>query len=173
MTRITLCFTVCLLLASLSGCNTAPGPAAPGSGPAAGNLSNAVIEHGEGPAATRDEVIGKRWQWVRTITPVERIDVSAPDRYTLRLTAEGRAEIQFDCNRGGGNFTIEGNQISFGPLMSTRMACAENSQDVVYMQELGQVTSFFVDQGVLYLEMPMDSGTMRFESADASKNPQE
>lgn len=106
---------------------------------------------------------GTRWQWVRTVTPVELIEVLEPARYTLLLHAGGQAEIQFDCNAGSGDYEIIGHQLSFGPLAATRMACPPDSQDAVFMKQLGQVTTYFVNDGILYLEMPMDSGTMRFE----------
>ena len=40
------------------------------------------------------------WQWVKTVTPVEEIVAAAPQRYTLTLRSDGRAEMLFDCNRG-------------------------------------------------------------------------
>jgi heat shock protein HslJ len=110
-----------------------------------------------------DPALGVRWGWQRTITPVERIDAADPNRYTLLLRPDGRAEVQFDCNRGGGSYEISEGRITFGPFASTRMACPPGSQDAVYTTQLKAVTSFFMQNGVLFLEMPMDSGTMRFE----------
>ena len=67
-------------------------------------------------------VIGKAWQWVATVTPAEKISVPASERYTILLMADGKAQAQFDCNRGGGGYTIAEGELSFGPMMSTRMA---------------------------------------------------
>lgn len=110
-------------------------------------------------------LIGTRWQWVRTVTPVELIEVAEPARYTLLLHPDGRAEVRFDCNAGSGSYELIAHQLSFGPLAATRMACPPDSQDAVFAKQLGEVTTYFVNDGVLYLEMPMDSGTMRFEPA--------
>jgi heat shock protein HslJ len=107
-------------------------------------------------------VLNKTWQWVSTITPVEKITVSNPERYTIILTEEGTLQAQFDCNRGGGEFKISPGKLSFGPLMSTRMACPEDSLDGPFIRDLQRVTSFFVQGGLLYLELPYDSGTMKF-----------
>jgi heat shock protein HslJ len=104
--------------------------------------------------------------WVSTLTPVERIEVTEPENYTLRLLPDGRAEMQFDCNRGGGNYTIEGNALSLGPLVSTRRACPDGSQDALYRRHLENVSSWFLMDDDLFLEMPMDSGTMRFKGSD-------
>ena len=107
-------------------------------------------------------VLNKTWQWVSTITPVEKIAVPTPERYTIMLTEGGRLQARFDCNRGGGAFKISLGKLSFGPLMSTRMACPEDSLDAPFMRDLQRVTSFFTQDGLLYLELPYDSGTMKF-----------
>jgi len=107
-------------------------------------------------------VLNKTWQWVSTITPVEKIAVYNPERYTIILTDEGKLQARFDCNRGGGEFKISPGKLSFGPLMSTRMACPEDSLDGAFMRDLQRVVSFFVETGMLYLELPYDSGTMKF-----------
>ena len=114
--------------------------------------------HSKDPQA----VLNKTWQWVSTITPVEKIVASNPERYTIMLTDEGTLEARFDCNRGGAEFKISPGKLSFGPLMSTRMACPEDSLDGPFIRDLQRVTSFFVQDGLLYLELPYDSGTMKF-----------
>ena len=107
-------------------------------------------------------VLNKSWQWVSTITPVAKSGVSNPERYTIILTEEGTLQARFDCNRGGGEFKISPGKLSFGPLMSTRMACPEDSLDRPFMRDLQRVVSFFVENGMLYLELPYDSGIMKF-----------
>ena len=107
-------------------------------------------------------VLGKTWQWESTITPVEKIVVPNPERYTILLTAEGKAQVRFDCNRGGGNYKISTGKLSFDPLLSTRMACPADTLDGPFMRDLQRAVSFFVYNGNLYLELPYDSGTMKF-----------
>ena len=111
-------------------------------------------------------VTGKTWEWLSTVTPVERIDVAEPGMYTILLLPDGKLTARFDCNRGGGDYSISDGAIEFGPLISTRMACPEGSLDAVFMRDLGRVTSYFVRNGELYLEMPYDSGTLRFRQSD-------
>lgn len=110
-------------------------------------------------------VLNQTWQWVSTITPVEKITVPNPERYTILLTDEGKVQARFDCNRGGGNYKISEGKLSFGPLISTRMACPPDSLDNKLMKDLQRVSSFFLQDGNLYLELPLDSGTMRFRPA--------
>ena len=110
-------------------------------------------------------VLNKTWQWESTTTPVEKITVPNPERYTILLTDEGKVQARFDCNRGGGNYKISEGKLSFGPLISTRMACPPDSLDNKLMKDLQRVSSFFLQDGNLYLELPLDSGTMRFRPA--------
>ena len=110
-------------------------------------------------------VTGIKWEWVSTTTPVEQTTVEEPGRYTILLRDDGRLEAQFDCNRGGGDYEISQGRLSLGPLISTRMACPPDSLDAPFMRDLERATSFFVRDGELYLEMPFDSGTLRFRSA--------
>jgi heat shock protein HslJ len=119
------------------------------------------------PARSTDpqSVVNRTWQWQATVTPVERITVAHPERYTILLTSEGRLQARFDCNRGGGDYQLSEGRLSFGPLLSTRMACPPDSQDSEFMRDLQRVTSFFLENGSLYLELPLDSGTMHFRPA--------
>ncbi len=110
-------------------------------------------------------VLNKTWQWTATITPVEKTAVKNPERYTILLTDNGRLQGRFDCNRGGGGFKISSNKLSFGPIFSTRMACPPDSLDSAFLRELQRVSSFFTENGNLYLELADDSGTMCFRLA--------
>ena len=117
----------------------------------------------EGTGSTEPaSIYNQTWQWESTVTPVEKITVHEPERYTVTFSEDGSAAMRFDCNRGRGNFTLTENRLSFGPMISTRAACQEDSLDASFMRDLGRVSSFFIKDGNLYLELPMDSGTMRF-----------
>jgi heat shock protein HslJ len=125
--------------------------------------------HGQTGSAARSknsqDVLGKTWRWEGTITLAEKISVPDPERYTVLLTEDGKVKARFDCNRGGGDYKISAGKLSFGPLLSTRMACPPDSMDGRFMKDLQRVISFFVQDGNLYLELPVDSGTMQFRPA--------
>ena len=108
------------------------------------------------------EVLNKTWQWEATVTPVKRITVPSPERYTIFLKDDGKLQANFDCNKGRGDYQISEGKLSFSPLISTRMACPEGTMDAVFMRDLQRVTSFFSEDGVLYLGLSYDSGTMKF-----------
>jgi len=112
-------------------------------------------------------VVDHTWEWVETKTPHGSIEVAKPARYTMRLKHNGEAQLRFDCNHGGSFYEISDGRLSFGPLTATRIPCPEGSRGPVYMEQLGAVHGFYTESGFLYLELPADSGTMRFRRADS------
>ena len=119
-----------------------------------------------GEADASAALTGTTWQWVATVTPVETFESVDPARYTITLASDGSVAAQFDCNRGQGTYETTDNQLDFGLFAATRMACPEDSQDFVFTRQLEEVTTFFMRDGQLFLELPYDSGTMRFRAAD-------
>lgn len=72
---------------------------------------------------------------------------------TLRLeSAESRASGFAGCNQFSGPYTLSADSLSFGALMSTKMACAQgNDVETVYLAALGTVRAFSVSDSVLTL----------------------
>jgi para-nitrobenzyl esterase len=103
------------------------------------------------------------WEWVSTTTPVEEIKVDSPDRYTLRLGSDGRLALKADCNRGAGAYAVTGDRaLTVKPIALTRAMCPPGSLSDRFAKDVGRATSYFVRDGDLYLELPVDSGTLRF-----------
>jgi heat shock protein HslJ len=150
ITRTTVFFCSIFLL---SGCITVPNET-----PAKTDSTEATLERKYDP----NLLLNTQWQWIETITPVETITATNPQSYSLTLLSNGKAQILFDCNRGGGTYEAGKGKLSFGQLFSTRMACEPGSQDTIFMRDLSRITSFFIEGDDLYLEMPVDSGTLHF-----------
>ncbi|MCA9410786.1 MAG: META domain-containing protein [Candidatus Omnitrophica bacterium] len=109
-----------------------------------------------------DTIYDATWEWTGTITPVEEIQVPNPENYWIKFSRDGSATLQVDCNKGRGDFKVSPGKISFGPIATTRMACPEGSLDSRFAKDLGEVVSFFGDSQSLYLELPVDAGTLHF-----------
>ena len=104
-------------------------------------------------------------EWVAT-----RIqDVAAPAKGapTLRINAEGRVSGFAGCNRLSGTARIDGTGIAFGPLATTRMACAGPSMELEagYLKALGAVTRFDVTNAKLVLLDANDRPLLMFVRA--------
>ena len=103
------------------------------------------------------------WQWESLVTPVETVKPDRPELYTLQLDRSGRVAVRADCNRGSGPYTVSaGRRITFGAMALTRAACPPDSLSDRFVRDVGRVSSYFVRDGGLFLEMPVDSGTLRF-----------
>jgi heat shock protein HslJ len=109
------------------------------------------------------DVVEVTWQWESLVTPVETVKPDRPELYTVRFERTGRVSLRADCNRGGGSYTVTtGRRLTFGAIALTRVACPQGSLSDRFARDVGRVASYFVRDGVLFLEMPVDSGTLRF-----------
>lgn len=105
----------------------------------------------------------KTWVWQkadyndgRTVVP------TVPDRFTLTFSPAGEVAIGTDCNSVGGEYEVEGGQLVFKNLRSTRMYC-EGSEETEFVSLLQNTTGFhFTSRGELILSLKFDSGTVSF-----------
>ena len=101
---------------------------------------------------------------------------------TLTLT-DGRARVATGCNTGSATYTLDGDQLTFGPLMLTRMACAEpamelehlvvgalDGQSLTVRSEAGQLTLTGEDGTGLGLRA-VDSASGDTDSSSRTKEP--
>ena len=146
-----------LLLAGLTiGCAPQTPPATP---QPAGSAQPPPATESTLPA----DVFDVPWQWESLVTPVETVKPDRPELYTLQFDRSGRVAVRADCNRGSGPYTVSaGRRITFGAMALTRAACPPGSLSDRFIRDVGRVSSYFVRDGALFLEMPVDSGTLRF-----------
>lgn len=134
-----------------------------GSGPS-GSAAQPLPPASASPSGLPSDVVGVTWQWVSFTTPVEQLNVDARDRYTIQFDQAGRAALRAGCNRGSASYSVTADQrLTFGPIALTRAACPPGSLSDRFAREVGRASSYFVRDGDLYLELPVDSGTLRFE----------
>jgi heat shock protein HslJ len=69
------------------------------------------------------------------------------------------------CNRYSGGYTVDGNELSIGPLATTRMACPDQimAQEATYLAELEGSVSYAVEDGRLAIETA--GGTLTYAAA--------
>ena len=67
---------------------------------------------------------------------------------------DGQVSGSSGCNQFGGEYKVNGNQIEFGMLMSTLMACADPAmmeQETLFLQFLGTAQRFKMVDGQLQI----------------------
>jgi PKD repeat protein len=115
------------------------------------------------PPAPTPTLVGPLYRWQETLlNNGQRFVPPNPSSYTLQLFPDGTAAAQADCNRASGSYTLNGNQLTLSFLAVTLAACPPGSLSDQYLQQLNGVSSFFFQNGQLFLSLMFDSGTMRF-----------
>ena len=91
-------------------------------------------------------------------------------RATLAFDEAGRASGKGSCNRYSGPVTLTGDRMSFGPLISTKMACVEEAltaQEGRFLEALGAAERYVVDGSELRIYVRGNPAPLRFSRAPA------
>lgn len=124
-----------------------------------------LVKNFEGEVdTTRMAISMKKWEWVSTETAPGLITPKKEGVFALTFANDGKVIIGTDCNQASATYTrAQGNILSFGPIMSTKMAC-EGSQEGDFLAKLPSATSYyFTTKGDLVLRLANNGGTMRFK----------
>ncbi len=115
---------------------------------------------------------GLTWEWLDFTSPVEKVVAAAPERYTVQFGRDGSIALRADCNRGTGTVAyLPDRRLELKPIAMTRAMCPPDSQSDRFVKEVGRATSYFIRNGELYMELPMDSGVLRFRRGYATPDP--
>jgi heat shock protein HslJ len=97
------------------------------------------------------ELPGTAWTLV-DLDGAEPVGTTVP---TIAFTDDGGVTGTTGCNTFNGEVTIDGGELTLGPLATTRMACADpaaGEQEQAYLAALESVTGYTIDdQGRLVL----------------------
>lgn len=91
-------------------------------------------------------------------------EIVSPGRFTLVFAADGTASFRLDCNRGRAAWNAVpsteplAGSLAFGPLATTRMACAPGSLDQRVIRDLSRIRSYRLQDGKLLLSLKEDGG---------------
>lgn len=117
------------------------------------------------PAATASTLEGTSWQLVRfqgsddsTLIPDDR------SKYVITFDAAGQLTARIDCNRGRGTWKSDGpSQLQFGPMALTRAMCPPGSLHDQIVKQWGNIRSYVIRDGHLFLALMADGGIYEFE----------
>lgn len=101
---------------------------------------------------------GPRWMLAQIGGGSAAGTTSQGPAYLRFVPDSGRVEGFGSCNRIGGLYTHSSDQLTIGPLMSTRMACADNAisaQEQAFMSALSDTRRYVISNDTLRL---LDSG---------------
>ncbi len=107
------------------------------------------------------DIVGTTWQWTKTaMNDDATFEPTDPAQYTVTFAEDGSVSVQADCNMAAGTYEADANSltIALGPM--TMAMCPEGSLSDTYVQQLGQVGGWMMNEGELVLLLKMDSGSM-------------
>jgi heat shock protein HslJ len=122
-----------------------------------------VVHDFEGEAdPARMTLTMKTWNWIslhykdgRQVTPKQ------PNLFTLTFSKNSIFSATTDCNSMTGHYEATNDTISFGPVASTKMFCAD-SQEMEFAAVLENATGYrFTSKGELVLQTKIGSAVFR------------
>jgi putative lipoprotein len=138
----------------------------------AGTRLAAFTAGSQGPASSPSSgLAGTSWQLVE-FQSMDDTKLTPDDRtkYTIEFAAGGQLTARIDCNRGRGTWKSSGpSQIQFGPLALTRAQCPPGSLHDQIVKQWGNIRSYVIRDGHLFLALMMDGGIYEFEPVKKTK----
>ncbi|RJR12998.1 DUF333 domain-containing protein [Candidatus Parcubacteria bacterium] len=124
-----------------------------------------IVQDFEGEAEPSKMSLGmKKWFWVSAQYKDGRQEYPRdPQEFILVFDEKAKTvSIGTDCNSGSSSYTGKDDRLSFGPIASTLMFCAE-SQETEFFQLLENTSGYhFTSRGELILQLELDSGIVTF-----------
>lgn len=116
------------------------------------------------PPRPEDWIIDVLWMWESFADQSEENDivVDDPSKYTLQLLHDGTYRFKADCNVGSGSYTLSGSSLTLEPGPTTLAECGPGSLYNEYLDNLGHVASYVLNEGKLVLNLIADAGNMVF-----------
>jgi len=104
------------------------------------------------------------WKLVSYGSPSDQ-KPAVPDVDTsIEFGSDGRMSGNVGCNSFGGDYTVSGNTITFGPVMSTMMFCdAVSEQESGTLAVLKEKPTFVLDGGMLTITSNDDGSSIILE----------
>ena len=95
-----------------------------------------------------------------------------PELYSIQFFEDGSLGVRADCNVGNGIYDVESSD--FITLQAfTLAACGPDSLDDEFRQGLSDAVNYFFIDGDLYMDLPVDTGTMKFFTTDVVMEEEE
>lgn len=116
------------------------------------------------PKSTSASIVGT-WK-LTAYGPADSPTPAVPDvEATIKFDSDGKLGGSGGCNSLGGDYTVEGDQITFGPIVSTLMACADPimAQEAAVTQVMFETATYKIDGNTLTITR--DGNVLVFELA--------
>lgn len=136
------------------------------------------VEETPSPEATAqdDPLAGTHWDFVSFGAPGEETPILSDSSITLQFEATGEAGGSAGCNSYGADYEVQGDTLSFSPIVSTMMACADEAlmdQEQRYLQALQSAGPFMLAGESLTLWYGEGENQLNFTAQSEQPEPGE
>jgi heat shock protein HslJ len=93
----------------------------------------------------------------------DEVRVADPGAFAVEFAADGRVQLQADCNRCGGTYTAGSRNLKVRPMACTRAFCAATAPlDTTFTSLVGSAQTW-TSPDDQHLELASASGVLRFQ----------
>jgi len=157
-----LCFVLLIVACSRPVDRTSPADSVAASQAVAAKAkSDSLIAAGPTTAG----LAGTRWKLVKFIGMNDSTKIPTNrDKYTIAFGADGKVEVQADCNRGSGKWSSpEPSALQVSQFATTRAACPPGSLSPKFLGDFQYMRSWILRNGHLYISLMADGGIYELE----------
>lgn len=117
------------------------------------------------------ELAGTSWQLIRLNAPDETTHVpNDKSKYTITFARNGRVTARVDCNRASSTWkSPRAGELQFGSWSRTSAKCGPGSLHDKIVMEGGNVRSYFIKDGHLFLSGMAAGGSYELEPVATQK----
>ncbi len=128
------------------------------------NVQVQVDPVGQEPVTSEDpSLTGAVWQLEQIrYNNDTQVAIDSLSDYTVEFMEDGQLSIRADCNQALGSFTEDGSSLSIELGPTTLAACPPESVATEYLQGLQGAGGYFFQDGKLFVDLQVDTGTMQF-----------
>ncbi len=83
----------------------------------------------------------------------------------VEFLADQGLRVQADCNSGSGRYSLDGSQLKIEGIALTKMLCPPASLSDTFVQDLGAVASYSLQDKALLLTLNNNAGVMKLTPA--------
>ncbi|MFN8445881.1 MAG: META domain-containing protein [Caldilineaceae bacterium] len=117
---------------------------------------------------------GTQWQLTTLDVSGNVTPVASGSDVTLKFSNDGQATGNAGCNSYGGSYRVDNDSITFGDMVSTKMACTDSTlmtQEQQVLQALGSADLFEVRGDQLIIWYDNGSNRLNFTASSATSEP--
>ena len=118
-----------------------------------------------------NELAGTSWQLIKLNAPDETTHVpNDKSKYTISFGRNGRVTARVDCNRASSTWkSTRSGELQFGSWSRTSAKCGSGSLHDKIVMEGGNVRSYFIKDGHLFLSGMAGGGSYELEPLTTQK----